>query len=1212
MMTKIKTTKQGKNMASIIFSAAGSAVGSTLGSAIGANIGMLAGSFAGRFVDQKLFGQSHLSSSQGARLKDLSIQSASYGQMLPIIYGTTRVAGNIIWAQPIKETPHIQTQNMGGKGSKVTHSRTEYSYAANIAISICEGVISEVTRIWANNKQIDLSKYTIRIYKGTNDQMPDPLLESIQGVGKTPAYRGQAYAVFEDFPLAEFGNHIPNFNFEVKRRVVTDGQENVEEMIESIVIIPGSGEYVYDTITQHKIHGNYIAGKWLQAGPQMPINQHTSFGKADSLVSLDQLKTTLPNIKWAAPVVTWFANSVDAKDCEILPGVEYQSESTVVPDAWGVGCYTRTTARLITQVNQKPIYGGTTNDKSILRYLDELSARGYNKMFYPMFFVDSLNKPWRGRVTGSAKEVREFFTKPNGYNNFILHYANLVKGKVDAFVIGSELIGLTKVKDENNQFPAVQELVKLAYQVKEILGKDVIVTYAADWSEYHHAEGGWYNLDDLWGCDAIDVIGIDAYFPLTNNQESTYDATEIMKGWQSGEGYDFYYDSDKTPKALGAAFAWKNLEWFWENEHINPNGEKTKWQPKSKKIWFTEYGFPSVDCSSNQPNVFHDPTSIESHFPKYSKGNMDLKAQRAAIYATEKFWQNSEMVERKFLWTWDARPYPYWPDYLNTWSDGGAWMFGHWVQGKLGVSSLGAILSDICQRAKLESADFQTNNLTDGVDGFVIDHQATIRKSIETLQHGFFFDVVENNSAINFLPRSENKPINKIDSDKLVADKTDLISIKRIQEIELAKKVDINFINLSKQFQVGNQHSIRQATASEQKLTLNLPIVMNETLAAKIADVTLYNIWMERNRYSFSLPIEYSYLSPCDILELTIDDRKHIMRITDIQLGKNFMLKVEGVAENQDIYKSTSNYKNGDENYLEDPIAKTHFEILDIPILPWEMPTSQARVFIAACGFGRNWSGCEVFASLDPNSAYENMDRIQNSATMGYVVNKLDSASPHFIDYKNKIIVNLVHGELHTISEKLFTSGGNVALVGNEIIHFKEAKLIAPFQYEISVFARGRQGTEHEIYNHVEGERFVLLNSAIQRVELPNSLIGQKRYIKAITIGETLNSAEPRELNYNGEFLKPFSVVNVKYDGSKLSWNRRTRYNTFLLDGVDVPLGEELEKYSLEIPSQSSNITTSQPEITIPILDSAVQISQISSTGLGNPATLFNKSLTIS
>lgn len=53
-----------------------------------------------------------------------------------------------------------------------------------------------------------------------------------------------------------------------------------------------------------------------------------------------------------------------------------------------------------------------------------------------------------------------------------------------------------------------------------------------------------------------------------------------------------------------------------------------------KPVWFTEFGFPAVDGCANQPNVFYDPSSSESFFPRDSKGRVDLKAQREALTAT--------------------------------------------------------------------------------------------------------------------------------------------------------------------------------------------------------------------------------------------------------------------------------------------------------------------------------------------------------------------------------------------------------------------------------------------------------------------------------------------------------------------------------------------------------------------------------------------------
>ena len=56
---------------------------------------------------------------------------------------------------------------------------------------------------------------TSRSTLGTEDQLPDPTIESYEVAGTVPGFRGLAYIVFNDFQLAKYGNRIPNFRFEV-------------------------------------------------------------------------------------------------------------------------------------------------------------------------------------------------------------------------------------------------------------------------------------------------------------------------------------------------------------------------------------------------------------------------------------------------------------------------------------------------------------------------------------------------------------------------------------------------------------------------------------------------------------------------------------------------------------------------------------------------------------------------------------------------------------------------------------------------------------------------------------------------------------------------------------------------------------------------------------------------------------------------------------
>ena len=56
-------------------------------------------------------------------------------------------------------------------------------------------------------------------------------------------------------------------------------------------------------------------------------------------------------------------------------------------------------------------------------------------MFYPLIGMDMPGKPWRGYIkANNPADIHNFFTKAGGYNEFILHYAHLLKNKVDAFV----------------------------------------------------------------------------------------------------------------------------------------------------------------------------------------------------------------------------------------------------------------------------------------------------------------------------------------------------------------------------------------------------------------------------------------------------------------------------------------------------------------------------------------------------------------------------------------------------------------------------------------------------------------------------------------------------------------------------------------------------------------------------------------------------------
>lgn len=63
---------------------------------------------------------------------------------------------------------------------------------------------------------------SITIYDGSTTQSPDPLIEAAEGgSGEVPAFRGDAYVVFERLSLADYGNRPPQFQFLVEAEAST-------------------------------------------------------------------------------------------------------------------------------------------------------------------------------------------------------------------------------------------------------------------------------------------------------------------------------------------------------------------------------------------------------------------------------------------------------------------------------------------------------------------------------------------------------------------------------------------------------------------------------------------------------------------------------------------------------------------------------------------------------------------------------------------------------------------------------------------------------------------------------------------------------------------------------------------------------------------------------------------------------------------------------
>ena len=1233
-------------MATVVLQYAGAALGTLIGGPVGGIAGRAAGAIAGNVIDQRLFGKTR--NTEGPRLTDLRVMASEEGAAVPVMWGRMRLSGQVIWASNLIEVSNTSSAKASGKGgAKAAAKTTTYSYFANFAVGLCEGVIDGIGRVWADGREIDLSAYTTRLYTGGEAQLPDSLIEAVEGAGQAPAYRGLAYIVFERMPLTDFGNRIPQLAFEILR-----GGSTVAQTLRAVTIIPGATEFGYDTEIVQRQRGR---------GQVTAENAHLSAGRSDWTASLDQLQASAPNVGMASLVVAWFGNDLRCGSCLLRPGVDARDKTTT-GGTWRVSGITRSEAYEVSRVNGAAAYGGTPSDASVRHAIADLKRRGLKVMFYPFVLMDvpannqlpdpyggasQAAYPWRGRMTASiapgrvgtpdktaaaAAEVNTFigtataaqFTAADdtvrftgaaqwSYRRMILHYAKLCAdaGGVDAFLIGSEMRGLTTLCSGPSTYPFVAALQALAAEVKAILPAAEI-SYAADWTEYngHQPMDGsgdvLFHLDPLWASPAISFIGIDNYMPLSDWRDGTAHA-DWQTGWRSihdtdylkagiagGEAYDWYYATAedrlaqrRTPISDGSygkpwVFRPKDVKNWWLNPHYNrpggvENATPTSWVPQSKPIWFTEFGCPAIDKGTNSPNVFVDVKSSESAVPHFSSGDADALMQGRYLTAMMDYWQaegphnpvsavtGKRMVtpDRLFAWAWDARPYPAFPARRDVWGDCDNHTLGHWLNGRLGAVDMGELVQTVCARYGLD--DVEVGEVAQLIDGFVIDRPMSGRDALQGLLQAFSLDAVESGGRLVLRSRMN---IDEILAGELVAEGRDEAVLRetRAQETDLPAVVRISYADAAHDYRAATVMQLNGATRSAREIALDLPAAVTRSLAQARCDVALEEAWQQRTTAAFTLPPSQLALEPGDVVRLNT----RAWRIVAIADGE--ARKVEAVAHEAGLYRVAAPPQ---------PLAASaEIAVFGPPDavlmdLAWVAGAQPASPWLAAQA--SPWPGQLTLLRQTAPGAYDLALALDGQATMGTTLTALSEGVTARINVGGTLDVMLDHGALSSISRAELLNGGNAAAVGTpetgfEIIQFERAELIAANGYRLRGLLRGLGGSAAEMLPmRAAGERFMLLNGAVPQVPVA---LAQAGLASTWRIGPAMfDHGHPAyaDLACNGTLkaLRPLAPVRLAMrevsGGLLFTWIRQTRIDGDSWDLAEVPIGESAERYRLSI-----------------------------------------------
>lgn len=241
-------------------------------------LGAMAGGFAGGMMFPDEF------ETEMPTLHDMPIQSSAIGIPITLVYGTTRVAGNIIWMGPSQS--YQFKHSSGGKGGGDEQTAYSTQYRRSFLISICEGPAT-VLRMWEDKElkyvdsAFDFTQYgpgeewepggvlwqiihryrekevipPVTFYDGTDNSVISTL------IGEDYAeYSNLCLAYFEDYELGG-SQRIPNFMFEVSSLPVgqlplyvgTDEAPAGNDLFETNY----SGNKIYQSKEGHATNGIY-------------------------------------------------------------------------------------------------------------------------------------------------------------------------------------------------------------------------------------------------------------------------------------------------------------------------------------------------------------------------------------------------------------------------------------------------------------------------------------------------------------------------------------------------------------------------------------------------------------------------------------------------------------------------------------------------------------------------------------------------------------------------------------------------------------------------------------------------------------------------------------------------------------------------------------------------------------------------------------------
>jgi len=399
------------------------------------------------------------------------------------------------------------------------------------------------------------------------------------------------------------------------------------------------------------------------------------------------------------------------------------------------------------------------------------------------------------------------------------------------------------------------------------------------------------------------------------------------------------------------------------------------------------------------------------------------------------------------------------------------------------------------------------------------------------------------------------------------------IKKSRIDNNDRIRKVEVAFSNINDSWQRGVETEELEHIRLGKEVRLSLDdMVLTRAKARSVAREMLRESWDRTYQIEWTCSWEQAMLQEEDIVKFTDADGYAWTVIVDtIDEDADFFVTITGWAiapeEIGTGLTSQSSTSDGDPRYDEGlprpPVAYTPLigYVVDVPPLADEH-VGQPGVYVAASNIDPElaFEGAVVFVKRPSDQSWKAEATIEQAAVIGRATDALATVvSVDAYDTTNTVNVQLDGiGTLSTVTEAEVDDAVNLALLGGEVIGFRDATLEADGSYTLDHLSRGRMATEGEAGTHNDGDVFVLLSS-LTWLPLAAEDIGTTIEIKMVPPGATLDQTPTISYAVSLPTCVPVPPAGVSAvdngDGSlSVSWTYRSPYTVRFRNPAQAPV----------------------------------------------------------